>query len=211
MKTRAGALLAVLAALFLSSCVVHHRPGVVLIEDMAGAVEMHEWLEGRAPPLCEQGHMRNAIDPGRGAMLGATLGGGVRVRGGVLTASHVVPSDDALVTANDDRFRMGRVLKRDETADIVLLASTASGSTPLRARPTHFGEQLVLGLFWRDVPGVALSEQLILIPEGIEEGWSGSAVFDRSGYVVGVLVAKREADERVGVFVPSPRLAEFVR
>jgi serine protease Do len=163
--------------------------------------------------------------------VGAGSGFVVSSDGYIVTNKHVVSDEQAEYTAvlSDGRKLPAKVLARDPSNDIAVLKVEASGLAALRFAPEDYtprpGQSVLaigyaLGQFGSSVSAgivsgigrsieagdeFGLSEQLfdvIQTDAAINPGNSGGPLLDREGYVIGMNVARADA-ENLGFAIPS--------
>ena len=162
-------------------------------------------------------------------------GGGVVIdtRGYVVTCLHVVgEAPGAVVRTFGDQVYLGRVLARDEEAELAMLWLDAPGRrfVPLRLtdRPPRVLEPVTVighpkGFDWTVSAGrvtalgrsISFSERgklhgLLQCDANINPGNSGGAVLDRAGRLAGLPVAIREGATNLGFVIPAAALRRFL-
>jgi len=151
---------------------------------------------------------------------GNSLGSGFFVdKDLVLTNAHVVADGNATVTAvfSDGREIVGSVERRNESIDLALVRVRDSQAEPLRigdATSLHTGDRVVFigtpeGLAFTVHEGIvsntsrqSLGVAYLQLDANVNPGNSGGPVLDSQGRVVGVVTAKVQEGEGLGLMLP---------
>jgi serine protease Do len=214
---------ALAAGILLAAAVLWLRPGRASRDEVPVAIAK----EGPAPivpvssaPLSPRGIADLATPSTVMLRSGNSLGSGFFVDNDlVLTNAHVVADGNATVTAvfSDGREIVGSVERRNESIDLALVRVRDSQAEPLRigdATSLHTGDRVVFigtpeGLAFTVHEGIvsntsrqSLGVAYLQLDANVNPGNSGGPVLDSQGRVVGVVTAKVQAGEGLGLMLP---------
>lgn len=150
-------------------------------------------------------------------------GGGVLIKQGVISVSHLIGDDTQIWLVNGEKKLAGKVLKIDRGLDLALIEIEEGHEyARLRFNP-HLGEQIyIVGapVGFEDTVTFGriakVTKDYLIVDARISMGSSGGGVFDRRGNLLGIIQGIQGyfgywPGEHMNIAIPAEKIKQFLR